>query len=377
MQHNSKHIFWFLLLLLMGACEEPYMPREIVMPNRYLVVTGFINSGGDTTTIRLSRTQNLSDDSGPTVETGADVWIEGERGERFNLKEDLPGTYVHSGSDMSNLGRCRLRIRTAGKDYASEFVAINRTPPIDSVSWKADDSGLNVYVNTHDPQNQTRYYRWEYDEAWEYLSTYYAELEFADGAVRPRTAESEEIYRCFQFNKPSVIKLGNSIKLSEDRISEAQLLRIPAVSNKLMSRYSILVKQYALTKEEFEYWDILKRNTETMGTLFDPLPSQLTGNIANLSDPTEIVIGYIGAYSVEEKRLFINKAELPGRWRRPSTSCFLDTIKTNEAPFYLEHEIYLPVTEHIELDKLMGYIISSRSCVDCRQYGTNVKPSYW
>ncbi|WP_187264303.1 DUF4249 domain-containing protein [Pontibacter beigongshangensis] len=376
MQHHSKHIFWFLLLLLMGACEEPYMPREIVMPNRYLVVTGFINSGA-TTTIRLSRTQNLSDESAPDPETGANVWVEGEGGERFNLEETSPGSYVHSGYDMSSFGRCRLRIRTAGSDYASEFVTIKRTPPIDSVSWKTDEGGLNIYVNTHDPQNQTRYYRWEYDEAWEYLSVFYAELEFVDGAVRPRTPESEEIYRCYQFNTPSVIKLGNSIKLSEDRISEAQLLRIPAISNKLMSRYSILVKQYALTKEEFEYWDILKRNTESMGTLFDPLPAQLSGNIANLSDPTEIVIGYIGAYSVEEKRLFINKAALPGRWRRPSSSCLLDTIGVSEAPFYLEHGLYYPVAELVEVDKVTEYTISTRSCVDCRQYGTNVKPSYW
>ncbi|MEJ7664694.1 MAG: DUF4249 family protein [Hymenobacter sp.] len=56
-------------------------------------------------------------------------------------------------------------------------------------------------------------------------------------------------------------------------------------SSKLYYLYSILVRQYALTPEEFAYWDKLRKNTENLGTLFDPLPSQLSGNVHRLTMP--------------------------------------------------------------------------------------------
>ncbi|TXK48604.1 DUF4249 domain-containing protein [Pontibacter qinzhouensis] len=371
-----NYFFWLLLFLFLSSCEEPYMPKEIVAPNRFLVVTGFINTNG-ATRINLSRTQNLSDASAPLAETGATVWVEGEGGGTFTLEETTAGTYEHSGFDVSSFRQCRLRIRLRNKEYASEYISIKQTPPIDSLTWRADATGLDILVNTHDPQNQTRYYRWEYDDAWEYLSQFYADLEYVDGQVRARDQNSPEIYRCFQFGKSTDIKLGNTIKLSEDRVHEALLLRLPSNSVRLRSRYSMLVRQYALTKEEFEYYDILKRNTENLGTLFDPLPSQLTGNIKSLSDPTEIVIGYIGAHSVQEMRLFISAPELPGRWRRPPSGCVLDTIGVSEVPFFLDRGVNLPVAEFVEFGRVSGYTIADAPCVDCRFYGTNVRPSYW
>jgi hypothetical protein len=86
----GKQIIWLLLLLLISSCEEPYMPGVINSSERFLVVTGYINSGEGPTTIKLSRTQNLNEDNAQIVETGAKVWVELEEGGRFTLQEASP-----------------------------------------------------------------------------------------------------------------------------------------------------------------------------------------------------------------------------------------------------------------------------------------------
>ena len=46
---------------------------------------------------------------------------------------------------------------------------------------------------------------------------------------------------------------------------------------------------YALTRDQFNYWANLKKTTEYLGTIFDAQPSQLNNNIHCLSNPSEPV----------------------------------------------------------------------------------------
>ncbi len=55
----------------------------------------------------------------------------------------------------------------------------------------------------------------------------------------------------------------------------------------------------------------VQRNTEQLGSIFDALPSETGGNIHNTADPTEMVIGFIGTSTETEKRIFINRTQLP------------------------------------------------------------------
>jgi hypothetical protein len=154
---------------------------------------------------------------------------------------------------------------------------------------------------------------------------------------------------------------------------------MPPNSTKLRYKYSILVKQYSLSAEEFAYWELLQKNTENIGTIFDPQPSQLTGNVHSLSDAAEPVIGYVGVQSVAEKRIFIKRDELPRSWRaltgyeqncpapdtlRPATGSALEVFRSGRA---------------IPIDRVEGggLLYSSAECVDCRKRGTNVRPSFW
>ena len=351
-QHWPRYLLWGLILLL-GSCVDPYEPAIISAPNSFLVVDGYINSNGPTV-FRLSRTQNLAEKTPPPPVTEAQVYVEEEGGRRVQLSPDGQGQYTGQHLSIDAGKQYRLFIQTKGREYASAFVPVKSTPPIDSVSWKLENDGLQVYVSTHDPRQQTRYYRWDYQETFEFTSAFYSSIEYVNGEIQDRR---EDISRCWRSISSTDINIGTSLRLSQDQIREAPLLftRLPSV--KFNYRYSILVRQYAQTQEAYQYWETLKKNTENIGTLFDPLPTQLRGNITCLTDPGEPVLGFVSAFSVAEKRLFITGAEMADRWRYVNEygTCKIDTIAAEKI-----HETFngpfLPIQSLVNLrGDIIGY----------------------
>jgi hypothetical protein len=173
--------------------------------------------------------------------------------------------------------------------------------------------------------------------------------------------------------------LSSSAKLQNDVISDFSLTLVPWQSPKLKLAYSILVEQHGLTKSGYDYWLQVKKNTEALGTLFDPLPSRVTGNISCVTNPDESVIGYFGAASTQKKRIFIHNRDIT---RPPSAPYFITGYEGCELDSALlasggvHGEIISAITD--EMNSVIGYLVSSTSCVNCRLAGgTTVKPDFW
>ena len=363
---------------LLSGCVDPYAPAALSAPQTYLVVDGFINLAG-VTTVRLARTRSLSAGPAAPAEAGASVAIQDETGVRYPLTEQAAGTYASAALTLSSSHRYQLQLRTtASREYASDLVTAKLSPAIDSVSWAMQPNGVQLYVNSHDPANAPRYYRWSYQETWEFHAAYQSDLEYVGGQIQRR---SENIYRCWRTENSTNISLSTTDNLSQDVVAKFPLTLLPRTSGKLNSVYSILVQQYALTAEEFAYWEKLRKNTESLGTLFDPLPSQLAGNVHCLSDPSELVLGYVGASSVTEKRRFVTVYQLPPGFIRPVTG-YEDCsdpapVLLKDVPLAFGNQGFLVLDPIASGGVLVGYTGAPATCVDCRLRGTNVKPSYW
>jgi hypothetical protein len=374
----GKHLLWLLFPLVSG-CLQPFNPPEISGGQGFLVVDGFLNAGGDTTRIRLTRTQNLNDGETPPAEVRAQVTIEGDRGASYPLREEKAGHYVMVNVPVAAGQQYRLYIRTSnGQEYRSDYVPVKITPPIDSVNWEVTGDGVQVYVNARDPAANTRFYRWEFEETWEFTTPYSFIYTYRAGN---KEYPGENTYRCWKTTASRSVVLGTSARLSEDLIYQYPLVAIPPSSEKHQIRYSILVKQYALTQEGYDYWQNLKRNTENLGTLFDPQPSQVSGNIASVNNPSEPVFGFFSAYSVQQKRIFIARNQLPPTWRRTTgyERCEFDTIKNDAAnQEFLRTAVFPVIAEYGgPSGRLEGYLTSEIFCMDCRLRGYNKQPPYW
>lgn len=372
-------------LCLFNQCVEPYEPHVNTPPDSYLVVNTFV--GNTDAVIELKRSQAVNDEDRPKAEAGAQVTIETEAGVTFSLAEESPGRYVSSGMNMTTTDRCRLRIKTSdGKEYESVYVPVLFSPEIDSISWGIDADGLNVYVNTHDPANNTHFYLWEYEETIHYRSAYRSSyiINVLDDTLefKVRTGK-DDIFNCWITIPSDNILLGNSSRLSRDIITNHRLVNLPANSWKHGIKYSLLVRQYALSRDAFNYFENLKRTTEDIGSLFGPLPANVEGNIRCVTNPAEPVVGYFNISTVTEKRIFIDSSELPVEWLLIRTGKFSIDCYASKADTLLLHEIFanpdVLLINAVEEGGLIGFTShKSISCIDCRlNGGTNVRPDFW
>ncbi|MDN3581477.1 DUF4249 domain-containing protein [Mucilaginibacter flavus] len=384
-----KYILLGLLAsgIMVTACRKPYNPTIVSTDNSYLVVEGTINSG-DITNIRLSKTVKIATDTKVQPLLGATVSVEEQGGAAFALTYNYTSNKYDSGSalNLDQTKKYRLHIVVDGKEYASDYVAVKNNPPIDKINFKPNGDKLEISVDTHDPTNNTRYYRWDFDETWRFHANYQSDY-LVDDAKNIRLRTNDQMtYYCFASDTSSNVLIASSAKLSQDVISQSLINTIPSSSEKLELRYSILIRQYAISKDEYEFWQNIQKNTEQLGSIFDAQPSQLNGNVHCITNPAEPVIGYVSATNIQQKRIFINNSQLPQTWFQTSPySCSLDSAlyfnpKTmrNEVEAYILDGGGVPVESITQGGYIViGYTYSGRECTDCTIRGKVQQPSYW
>ena len=366
------------VLFVISGCVQKFEPPEISSGKSYLVVDGFLNFGEDSTKIMLSRTQNTNNMDRFVTENNAQMESIAESGEVYRFVETTSGTYQLESELTNQDTKYKLNIRTTdGNEYESDFVSVDKTPVIDSIGYKVD-LGLNAVifqVNTHDSQNKTHFYRWKFEETWRYRTQHYSSLEVVGtGNDKEIVLRQENINTCYSSAKSTSIILGSTIRMSEDVIKDLPIHRVSIHTNKLLERYSILVRQYGLSREAFEYWTNLSKTTQGTGTLFDPLPSQVTGNIRNKKDAQELVFGFFSAVVEQKKRIFVSP-----RLGRLSY-CPTDTIPVNCYPGRqtdCAYETAGLILYYLD-PRQQNVIIADAQCADCRlQGGTTKMPSFW
>jgi hypothetical protein len=384
---------FFLATIALFSCKKPYAPPAITNNSNYLVVEGVINTGHDSTIIKLSRTVQISSATVANPELHASVSVISNANVTYPLTETGNGYYGTPGLNLNSSNTYSLKIVTAGgKIYQSDFMEVKNAPPIDSINYFVRDTTVKINVNTHDPANKTIYYRWSFSETYmihAHDESYFELDTIPVDTIVPRRP-GNNVYTCWATDSSGTILLGSSAKLRQDVISQLQLTAIPLSSEKIGDRYSILVKQYALTQDAYNYWQLLKTNTEQLGSIFDAQPSQLPGNIHCVTTPAEPVIGYLSAGSVSQLRIYIDNRNIPGTITKYPVSidgCYIgfyyfkDKQGINDIPIWIysgkQYVIRTIPESPLPGQPITGYQATDRFCADCTLRGTNKQPSFW
>ena len=376
-----KQAIGFLLILLLAQCKQEYIPQVEENNTRQLVVEGYINSGPGATTIQLSRSSDL-EDTVLTPEFNAQVIVEGDDGSSVPLFENGNGEYIIGQLILDNAVKYRVHITTTdGKEYVSDYSPVKHTPVIDSITWRKENDGVQIYVNTHDDQNAIKYYRWVYSETWEFHSAYHSGLDYVRDPVTNAPvdlidrSDPEAIFKCWRTQQSTHIMLGSSEKLSEDKIF-APVRYIEPLGEELSVRYYIELTQYALSHDAYSFFQRVKKNTEQIGTLFDPQPSQLSTNIHCVNDTKEEVVGYVEVTDQQQEHIFITNDDVKP-WFSP-VPCSKIVVRNNPDTLQVIQYGYLPLAVLTyagpRIDKFEA---SGIECVDCTLRGTNIKPAFW
>ena len=367
------------ILFFSLACKKPFIHDGITESPSLLVVEGVINTAGQTT-IYLSRTLKLADKLKASSEIKAKVQVEGQNNTVFPLTETAAGTYSAPQMNLNPNQQYRLRIKTAsGKEYLSDMMTVRTTQAIDSVNWEKTTEGVKIYVNAHDSKNNTKYYQWDYQETWEIRSSAYSENIYKNGVMVARDQnEMLALFTCYVTEKSTGLLIASTAKLSSDVVHRFPLVTIQNRAEKLDVRYSILTKQYAIGQEAFEYLSIMKRNSEQQGSIFDIQPSEINGNIKCISNPNEMVIGFMTISGIMEKRIFINYTQVPG-WNF-NMNCGTLTVpnrKDSLDAYFKDGKNLVTISNLGASGKIETYNGSTANCLDCRLKGSSIKPAFW
>lgn len=368
-------IFILLFFFSLSSCRDKFEMELKPSDKSVLVVDGMLNAGTGPTTFKLSQSTSLADPVSFRPISNAVMNVEASNGTLYPLTATGNGNYIHTQLPLVFGAQYRLNIRINNREYQSDFVEARRTPEIDSITWKKDADGLLLYASTHDAANNTRYYKWDFDETWE-IRTYYAAMFEYTGGTTIVPVQSPVNYRCWKYSNSTRIILGSTAQLQSDVVNEAPVHFIENLSEKISVRYSMLLRQQSITRTAHEYFTLMRKNTESIGSIFDPQPSELRGNIRCITDPSEAVIGYLTASNITQKRIFINAQEANWSYLQ---SCPYEEVPNNATAIAQYVPQYLPWSaKESPTGAILSYYMSPAFCVDCTKRGGNLAmPGYW
>jgi hypothetical protein len=370
----SKIIILFLAATAI-SCISQFTP-EIVSQNDYLTVNGLVTDENRCYSIILGISHPLDETAAEKPAVKASVYVRDDLGNSYYFREKSPGKYTSDSTVFTGQPERSyvLSIEYNGKQYISSLCALQAAPPIDSLGFEVIDREINVSgekekvtrvnLSTLDREGRCHYFRWSFEETWE--------------MHLPFNYLTQEKRYCWKTEVSHNILIANTEALSEDRITDLTLTTFNNSTDRGQFRYSMLVRQYAVSREEYEFWDKVRTMSENTGGLYDVTPVSVTGNIQCITDPAEIVLGYFSVSGVSHKRIFIKDPLIvPDLY---TNKCVEDIIRANNTLPGLGYSVFiLSVYEDLP-DRGMGLfwaITSDKGCTDCAYMGSNVKPDYW
>ena len=401
MKHKLQFLtILFIIMLAFGTCVEPFTPEINYNPEKQIVVEGLITDQTGPFRIRVTRPDNVYNYQNlykfdPV--TDADVFISDQSENAFHLYYTDNGWYETEDKNLRGIvgDTYILHVNDSeGSQYESTPQQISEVADIDSVYYKEEDrtqitgkdvsieKWLSVYLNTHASSDVVHYFKWEFVETWEFnMPTQMRVLKhvfplecdcMVDSIYTIVVEVDPEKSHCWISESSKSIMVKSTANNLVGEVQGFPIISIGPGDDRLSIRYSILVKQYVLTKEMYDFFALLRDLNENNGSMYDKNPSPVNSNIS-CCDNGKRALGYFFASGVKTKRIFINNSDvniITGHnaysgcgWEYPPL-------------MFWQNYYYGTISS---LVKVQGQTIWTKSeyCSDCRVRGTSAKPDFW
>lgn len=318
--------YFLILLLISFGCIDPY-EVDVSEGAQLLTIEGTVTNGPGPHLIKLSRSATYGSIFQSLVRpvSGAIVVIRDNTGSVAIFSEDrnMIGTYISPEGFSGVVGRSyTLLIELAdGKTYTSLPEKINKPIEISKIFYKSEtipvegqtnlDSGVGIFVELADPSDENNYYFWRNSPSVYLLQTR-PDLFF--NRTTMMTEPKDCCSRCFRYettgntsyfltNDDSFNGLKNTIKAAF----------IPDDGLRFIDIYRVDLNQLSITANAYRFLRLAKQQSEITGSVFDPPPANIRGNMLSPNTPDEVVLGYFIAAGETQRRIYIFGADLEFR----------------------------------------------------------------
>ena len=295
----------FVSSIIVSCIDE--IDLDIFSDERSVVINGLItDKGGESTiTVALSPILGIGNDNILDPISGARVTLKNSQNEGIIYSESLekPGEYsANLNVDVNETYHVEVVLPDGDRIVSEPQTFPQKSPEIENLDFDLvnvetiSESGnvaereiVELYATTSTLQENT-FLRWRVKGEYQFV-------ERAFGLLNPRNCYVKEN-----------IDFNNIVIAESSDFSDRKINNLPIVSTAFNSRFHIVylfnVFQYSIHPEEYEYWQQVDKLINIDGTLFDPPPGLIFGNLKNETNPNENVQGYFSVVSESFERLF-------------------------------------------------------------------------
>lgn len=344
-------------LFYVNSCISP-VDIDSDVERDILIVDGIITNKPGPYEIRLSRIAKFAGTlDGGTIKPveGAQVFITDQTGEQIMLSEiEVEGNpqvifscfrnivnfpidtvvltrkaYLTPPEFRGKVGSTyTLNLRTLeGENYSSSPQTITKGPPIDSleVLFKRLPSsdpitfptGVEVLVHFNDPPDEQNFYLWTITSGTYEIFTR-PDLFSGNGCdsehgedLRPKNC----CRQCWVEENLTSVEVTSDALQNGNHITNSVAF-IEDDGFRFQVRYHVQVNQYHVPREAFEFHRLVSSQLDIEGSIFDPPPSTIIGNIRSIDNSELFAIGYFGAFHIQESTAFIQPSILEIKKRK-------------------------------------------------------------
>jgi len=406
---GKRSVIIVFIVFTLCTCIDPYYPKLDGYAS-LLVVEGLITDSNTSYTIRLSKTFQ-DQNSTPVYIIDATVSISDDNGNKYYLKNEDNGLYKTDSIEFrGTVGRTYILhvVTKDGEEYESDPCFMHSVPEVDSIYIAKDEKlvnnqtgkneGISIYLDSKDGDID-QFYRWTYEETWKFKvpnpKTFnYIKTADPDNPMILPVSVVKDI--CWKDRKSDEILIKSSSEALTVKIDKQPILFISSEkSDRLLIQYSILVKQYSISKNEYEFWNNMKQVNEAGSDIFAKQPYSVRSNIHNIKNPKERVLGYFQVSAVSQKRKNIPYRDValmglhfyqyqcktwefaPGDFE---TLCRCPPKTWDDVIWYLtiasDYTFIEPKYNNVA-DNLVELVFTRQECSDCELAGTLKKPDFW
>ena len=406
-----KLAFLLPLYFILHSCLEPFSATVGDDATNLLVVDGLISNENAAHKVILTRSlSNIDQEIIPV--TGALVIIEDDLGNKTELAENEDGIYETDPNTFQGVpGRTyQLYIKTQErKVYQSEPCFMQPPSEIDEVYYSPGNNpdsisnrkytGLGIFVSGHAETEEIEYLRWAFEEDWKFRVPFgHDEVPAPDGSLQPVVPKRY----CWKSAVSSKILLHAFSNQTQQKVEAKELYFIDSENtDKLNLRYSTIIKQYSISKDEYDFWRKLDQSNSDVSNIFGEQPYTIKGNIKNIDNPDENVLGYFQVAGVATKRMYIDNSEIrPLRlpMKEFYITCSSDSLlladlnegsDPNNPNYESIYEVYdtfilsgdygyeLAYMVETGTGTVIGLAVSTAQCCDCTLQGELDPPDFW
>lgn len=322
MEYRRVQIIIVLLVAFFTRCSKIYNPA-LEKADDIIVIEAHMTDITETYFVKITLTSGFSSSDNSDPVSGAKVWVTDNMNNNIQHYYETGKGYYTFNPDPESKGIIGhtyiLHIETSEGDIYESAPEVMTSPvPVASVhgilndrteQMASDENSSASYVNrtyldiiSLIQSDDISTPRLRFDPEWIYeMINYHRDI--TGGPPVPPTYSWNYIK-----NNSLIISAAQDNSVAKEEYSGSLLVDNLAdfYSKNNLAFIILVMNYYSLNNESFIYYNDVERQSSTNDALFDPITTQIRGNIKCLSDPEKPVAGLFDVASHEMLVFFVN-----------------------------------------------------------------------